>query len=184
MYKHADLSAGLGADTPQVTRVSDCNTHTLSELLARFGLHLKIVEPGTAIPGSYWGDDEAGLILDALYARADTPLHSVLHEACHWITCTPARRATLHTDAADNQDEENATCYLQILLADALPGFGHKRALADMDVWGYSFRLASAKAWFEQDAQQERDWLVKHQLIDDVGLDDVGQPRFQVRSTA
>jgi hypothetical protein len=169
------------AETSQadVLRVCDCNTRSLRELLARFGLRLIIVEPDTAIPGSFWGDDEAGLILDALYARFDTPLHSVLHEACHWVTCTPARRSTLHTDAADNQMEENATCYLQILLADALPGFGMARALADMDAWGYSFRLGSAKAWFERDALSERDWLVKYQLIEEAG-----QIRFQVRNSA
>ncbi len=162
-----------------VLRVCDCNTRSLRELLARFGLRMIIVEPDTAIPGSFWGDDEAGLILNALYARLDTPLHSVLHEACHWITCTPARRAVLHTDAADNQMEENATCYLQILLADVLPGFGRERALADMDAWGYSFRLGSAKAWFEQDAVNERDWLVKYLLIEEAG-----PIRFQVRSSA
>ena len=162
----------------EVMRMADCSTRNLTELLERFGLRVKIVEPGAAIPGSYWGDDEAGLILDALYARADTPLHSILHEACHWITCTPNRRAALHTDAADNQDEENATCYLQILLADALPGFGMARALADMDAWGYSFRLGSAKAWFDSDATLERSWLIRHQLIDEAE-----QICFQVRQT-
>jgi len=163
---------------PEVMRMADCNTRTLRDLLARFGLRLTIVEPFAAIPGSYWGDDEAGLVLDALYARTDTPLHSILHEACHWITCTPARRALMHTDAADNQDEENATCYLQILLAGAVPGFGSARALADMDAWGYSFRLASAKAWFDADAAFERNWLIRHQLIDEFG-----QVRFQVRQS-
>ena len=171
----AQIHAAQSAQ-PDVMRMADCNTRSLAKLLARFGLQLKIIERGTTIPGSYWGDDEAGLILATLYARRDTPMHSILHEACHWITCTPARRAALHTDAADNQDEENATCYLQILLADALPGFGMASALADMDAWGYSFRLGSAKAWFDNDATLERSWLIRHQLIDEAG-----QIRFQVR---
>lgn len=175
----AQILPAVEMSQAEVMRVADCNIQSLGELLARFGLRMIIVEPNMAIPGSFWGDDEAGLILNALYARLDTPLHSVLHEACHWITCTPTRRASLHTDAADNQIEENATCYLQILLADALPGFGAARALADMDAWGYSFRLRSAKAWFEQDAHQERDWLICHQLIETSG-----QARFQVRQSA
>ena len=33
-----------------------------------------------SFPGSYWGDSEAGLRGNALYVRADTPLHSLLHE--------------------------------------------------------------------------------------------------------
>lgn len=138
----------------------------VAKLLARFGLRLELLEDGVEIPGSYWGECEAGLVADALYARPDTPLHSVLHEACHWITCTPERRATVHTDAADTEDEEIATCWLQIVLADDVPGFGRERALVDMDAWGYSFRLGSACAWFVQDAGDARDWLLVHGLID------------------
>ena len=150
----------------KVMRLQELDSELVRELLARFGLSLTLVAPAQVIPGSFWGDDEAGLIGDCLYARADTPLHSIFHEACHWITCTPERRAQVHTDAADNQDEENATCYLQILLARELPEFGQARALQDMDDWGYSFRLGSARKWFEQDAQDERQWLLDRGLID------------------
>jgi hypothetical protein len=150
---------------PAVLRLADVDQHEVRALLARFGLSLVISADSASIPGSYWGNDEAGLIADRLYARADTPLHSILHEACHWITCTPERRAQLHTDAADTQDEENATCYLQILLADELPEFGRTRALTDMDAWGYSFRLGCARAWFTQDAAYERQWLIDRGLI-------------------
>lgn len=152
--------------TPNVMRLADCDAELVRQLLGRFGLTLEIVPAGANIPGSFWGDDEAGLIGTALYARHDTPLHSIFHEACHWITCSPQRRASMHTDAADNQEEENATCYLQILLARELPTFGIARALLDMDAWGYSFRLGSARAWFEQDAAAERQWLVDYGLID------------------
>ena len=154
---------------PDVLRVCDLSLNDIAQLLARFGLQLQRVGKDTEIPGSFWGSDEAGLIASTLYARLDTPIHSVLHEACHWITCTPARRAQMHTDAADTQQEENATCYLQILLADALPGFGSKRALLDMDAWGYSFRLGSAGAWFNGDAAAEREWLIQHRLLDAAG---------------
>jgi hypothetical protein len=37
---------------------------------------------------------------------------------------------------------------------------------ADMDAWGYSFRLGSARAWFERDAEDARDWLIARGLID------------------
>ena len=62
--------------------------------------------------------------------------------------------------------EESAVCYLQILLADQIAGFGRARMLADMDAWGYTFRLGSAQAWFEQDATDARDWLLQNRLID------------------
>jgi hypothetical protein len=35
----------------------------------------------------------------------------------------------------------------------------------DMDAWGYSFRLGSAKAWFEEDAQDAKQWLLNHGII-------------------
>ena len=151
---------------PAVLRLRDIEAPAVAALLGRFGLRLVVLPEAAEIPGSYWGEDEAGLVLDALYARPDTPLHSILHEACHWITCTPERRATVHTDAADTEEEEGATCYLQILLADDIPGFGRERALIDMDAWGYSFRLGSARAWFEQDAEDAQAWLRAHSLID------------------
>jgi hypothetical protein len=166
MTEFSNKPVGEHTTKPAVMRLADVDQHQVRALLARFGLSLVIEADNAAISGSYWGDDEAGLIAERLYARADTPLHSILHEACHWITCTPERRAQLHTDAADTQDEENATCYLQILLADELTDFGRTRALIDMDAWGYSFRLGSARAWFEQDAAYERQWLIDRGLID------------------
>jgi len=60
-------------------------------------------------------------------------------------------------------------CYLQILLADDLPGVGGDRLCRDMDAWGYSFRLGSTKAWFEQDAEDARRWLVQEGLLDGDG---------------
>lgn len=163
-------------ETLPVLRIADIGHEDTTRLLARFGLRLVMLPPEAEIPGSYWGDCEAGLVGDVLYARPDTPLHSVLHEACHWITCTPERRATVHTDAADTEAEETATCWLQIVLADDIPGFGRERALVDMDAWGYSFRLGSAKAWFERDAEDARAWLIEHGLVDTNGI-----PGYRVR---
>lgn len=150
----------------QVLMVAQVDLPQLIELLARFGLHVVMASNDVTIPGSYWGDREAGLIGDQLYLRADTPLQSVLHEACHYICMDSARRASLHRDAGGDHDEENAVCYLQILLADDIAGFGRERMLNDMDTWGYTFRLGSARAWFEQEAQTACQWLLHVGVID------------------
>jgi len=137
----------------------------LRALLAPYGLEVRVVPAGEAIPGSYWGEPEAGLIGDVLFLRPDTPLHSALHEAAHFVCMTPERRATLARDAGGDDAEENAVCYLQILWADRLPGVGRARLMADMDAWGYSFRLGSAARWFEEDAADARDWLAARGLL-------------------
>ncbi len=161
----------------RVLRLQDLSeADALAALLSGYGMELVPVEAGQDIPGSFWGDEEAGLIENCLYARPDTPIHSILHEACHYICMDPERRAALDTDAAGDYDEENAVCYLQTLLADAIPGFGRERSFADMDAWGYSFRLGSARAWFEQDANDARDWLRREGLIDEGD-----RPRFRLR---
>ena len=127
------------------------------------------VAAGEAIPGSFWGDEEAGIIGNTVYARSDTPVHSVLHEACHLIVLPAERRAEVHTDATDSVEEEDAVCYLQIVLADQLTGVGRQRLTSDMDAWGYSFRLGSTQAWFEQDADNARAWLIKRGLLTAAG---------------
>ena len=134
----------------------------VARLLDRFGLMLSLRAPDEEIPGSYWGESEAGLKGETLYARLDTPVHSVLHEASHYICMPPERRAGLYRDAGGDDLEESAVCYLQVLLADELRGVGRERAFADMDAWGYSFRLGSTRAWFERDAEDARAWLRQH----------------------
>jgi hypothetical protein len=138
----------------------------VAALLDRYGLRLALVAPQEVIPGSYWGETEAGLRGDRLYARLDTPVHSVLHEAGHYICMTPERRSGLDRDAGGDDLEESAVCYLQVLLAGELRGVGVERAFADMDAWGYSFRLGSTRAWFESDAEDARRWLRQHGVTD------------------
>ena len=142
----------------------------LALLLDRFGLQLTLVAPGEGIPASYWGHSEAGLKGARLYARLDTPVHSVLHEASHYICMTAERRAGLDRDAGGTDLEESAVCYLQVLFADELPHVGRERLFTDMDAWGYSFRLGSSRAWFAQDAEDARAWLLQHGIIDSSGL--------------
>ncbi|MCC5796624.1 MAG: hypothetical protein JJU48_04790 [Methylophaga sp.] len=138
----------------------------LKELLGNYGIDIVSVDPGQSIPGSFFGEREAGLIGHQLFVRDDTPVHSALHEACHYICMDKHRRSRVDTDAEGDYDEENAVCYLQILLSDKLPSMGSQRMLLDMDRWGYSFRLGSAAAWFKQDAEDARQWLQTQQLID------------------
>ncbi|GAB4167336.1 MAG: hypothetical protein Kow0020_00120 [Wenzhouxiangellaceae bacterium] len=152
---------------PDVVRWADCDRPSVRSLFGAFGLRIVDSPPDEPIPGSFWGDDEAGLIANALYARPDTPLHSILHEGCHWLCMDPERRARLHTNAGGDFEEECAVCYLQIVLADRIRGYSARRCMADMDAWGYSFRLGSAQAWFEHDAEDARRWLVSRGLLPD-----------------
>jgi len=152
-------------DEAAVLRLGDIDARTVATLLAGYDIKLELLPAGADIPGSYWGAPEAGLIGSAVYARPDTPVHSLLHEACHLIVLPPERRAAVHTDATDSIDEENAVCVLQALLGDQLPGVGRHRILDDMDRWGYSFRLGSARAYFEQDADDAFDWLRARDLL-------------------
>lgn len=148
-----------------VVVLGDIERSEIVRLLREHGLKLCRVPPTQPIPGSFWGEPEAGLIENRLYARDDSPLHSILHEACHFICMDSARRASLHTNAGGDYEEENAVCYLQILMADRLHGFGRERCMFDMDSWGYSFRLGSARAWFEHDAEDAREWLLGRGLL-------------------
>jgi len=148
-----------------VLRLADIDATDLCALLGARGLAVEWLTADTDISGSYWGESEAGLVGDRLYVRPDTPVHSALHEACHWLCMDASRRAGLHTDAGGDDIEECAVCYLQILLADCLPGVGRARLLRDMDAWGYSFRLGSAAAWFETDADDARAWLHNRGLL-------------------
>ena len=147
---------------PVVARCGDLAPGALAALLLRCDLELRAVGEGEAIPWSYWGQPEAGLRGREVYVRADTPVHSALHESCHGLCMDEARRQRLVTDAGGDDLEEAAVCYLQFLLAAELPGYGRARLASDMDLWGYSFRLGSALAWFERDAEDARAWLVRH----------------------
>lgn len=157
--------------------VADVPLTSIESLLGRFGLALRVQADGEAITGSFWGDREAGVRGTCVYARRDTPVHSLLHEACHIICMDEGRRTGLDTDAGGDDLEECAVCYLQVMLADYIDGVGRDRLMADMDAWGYSFRLGDTRSWFEQDAEDARKWLIEHGLLT---IED--RPGFRLRA--
>ena len=159
-----------------VLRYGEINKIDFRKLLAKYQLQVIDSKNEKEIPGSFWGDEEAGLIENRLYCRDDTPVHSALHEACHFICMDQQRRQGLHTDAGGGYDEENGVCYLQILLSDQIKEMGQQRMFTDMDEWGYSFRLGSAKKWFEEDAEDALNWLHTFKLVDAQS-----QPNFNLR---
>lgn len=166
----------MAADEAAVLLLSGIDRVGVGVLLARYGLAMQIVAPEEAIPGSYWGEREAGLIGSTIHVRLDTPVHSVLHEAAHFICMSAERRVGLDTDAGGDHAEENGVCYLQIVLAGLLHQVGRARMLRDMDSWGYTFRLGSASQWFHGDADDARAWLIDRGI-----LDAAGRPTFQCR---
>jgi hypothetical protein len=117
-----------------------------------------------------------GVVGHTVFVRPDTPVHSLLHETCHVICMTAERRAALQTDAGGDDLEEAAVCYLQVVLAGQLPGVGRDRLIADMDDWGYSFRLGDTRSWFERDAEDARNWLIDNGLLNAAGL-----PQYRLR---
>lgn len=158
--------------------VADLAAESISELIQNFGLSIELVPDGRSINGSFWGEPEAGVAGDRVHVRGDTPVHSLLHETSHIVCMTAERRRLLKDDAGGNDLEECAACYLQILLADELPGAGKERLMQDMDDWGYSFRLGSTRRWFEEDAEDAQAWLERRGLIQADG-----RPTFRLRQS-
>ena len=146
--------------------VRDVGAASVTRVLARFNIALDVVADDAPIPGSFWGEPEAGIIGQRVFARGDTPLHSILHEAGHVVCMSDDRRAVLERDAGGNDLEESAVCFLQVLLAGFIDGLGRSRVMRDMDAWGYSFRLGDTEAWFARDADDARAFLRRHGLID------------------
>ena len=160
-----------------VITVGDTGHEVLAALLGRFGLSLVVQQESEDITGSYWGDSEAGVLGRSVFVRPDTPVHSFLHESCHVICMDSLRRDGLDRDAGGDDLEESAVCFLQVVLADYIDGVGRDRLMADMDSWGYSFRLGNTRNWFENDAGDAREFLVNHGLVGSSG-----KPTFLLRS--
>ena len=157
-------------------RLKNIQSESIRPLFDRYQLKLEEVGIDDEIPHSFWGAPEAGRLQSTLYARDDTPLHSLLHETCHFICMPASTRSLQEIDAGGSALEENACCYLQILLSDYIPGFNQAIHLHDMDTWGYSFRLGSSRRWFNTDSDDAREWLIQHNIIHSNN-----QPTWQLR---
>ena len=153
----------------QVLTVADVVLQDLIFLLGEYGLELVVEDDSAPITGTFWGEPEAGIVKQTIYVHRDTPIHSLLHESCHVICMTAIRREGLDCDAGGDDLEEAAVCYLQIVLADRIHAVGRDRLMLDMDAWGYSFRLGSAREWFHHDAEDAREFLVNHGLLTSTG---------------
>jgi hypothetical protein len=80
--------------------------HTVAGLAERTGIDPWFLERVREIVAA-----EAGLAGRTLYARLDTPLHSVLHEFSHYVCMTPERRTGLDRDAGgDDAEERRLAC--------------------------------------------------------------------------
>ena len=155
---------------------ADVPVDVIEALLGRYDLKLAVLPPGSEITGSFWGEPEAGIIGKTVYVRNDTPIHSFLHETCHVVCMSLERRSGLDRDAGGDDLEESAVCYLQLVLAGCIEEIGQQRLIADMDAWGYSFRLGSTLEWFLNDAADAREFLLDHKLIEHSGA-----PTYRLR---
>lgn len=163
-------AATLPGAPAEVVRVGELEPGSLEKLLDPWGIEVAWVADAEEIPSSYFGDCEAGIRGSTVFVRRDTPVHSALHEAFHLVCAGGERRATINGDAGDGDFiEEIAVCYLQLLVADQLAGFDFARACADMDAWGYTFRVGSALEWFRTDAEDAIEWLARRGLLDAEG---------------
>lgn len=149
--------------------VDDLPFKIFAKLGDRFGIQIKRQASGTKIEGTFWGEPEAGIVGKCVYVRGDTPVHSLLHELCHIVCMTPERRQSLNADAASDDNEEAAVCYLQVSLANNVAEIGQARIMCDMDAWGYSFPEGNTQSWYEA-ATDARGWLLEKGLLDTQGL--------------
>ena len=130
----------------------DIGFDDVAALLARYGLAARARRRRRADPRQLLGRTRSRPDRPRVHARDDTPVHSLLHEAAHLIVLPPerARRAyRRHRFGRGRRRRLRAA-----VAARRRPARRRPRALmADMDAWGYTFRLGSARAYFERDAE-------------------------------
>ena len=170
------MSMSIPVNDISVLCCADINADAIGLLVSRYSVAVESVAPGSPITGSFWGEPEAGIVGQRIFVRPETPVHSLLHELCHIICMTPKRRESLNGNAGADDLEESAVCYLQVILADYLPGVGRQRLMQDMDTWGYSFRRGTTERWFEEDADDACAWLQEEGV-----LLATGEPVFGLR---
>jgi hypothetical protein len=158
-------------------RLKQLTSQAIAPILARYQLQLSLVPDDKDIPYSFWGAPEAGRRHSVLYVRGDTPIHSILHEASHFVCMCESQRKKDAINVGGTAAEENATCYLQIILADCVDNIDRYQLMHDMDRWGYSFRLGSTARWFSADSEDAREWLLEKMIINQQN-----QPTWKLRA--
>jgi len=88
----------------------------LEVMLDRYGLAFVLAAPEEVIPGSYWGEREAGLMGSRSSPGSTRRCIRCCTGRAISSACRPSGRAGLDTDAGGDDAEENAVCYLQILI--------------------------------------------------------------------
>ena len=61
--------------SPNVITCAELPAKALQQLLRAYDLEVIEVSETDTLPGSFWGDPEAGLIGNRLYVRPATPVH-------------------------------------------------------------------------------------------------------------
>src|SRR5690625_8003398 len=91
-----------------VLRLDELPPGAAENLLQRYGLNLQTVAEGQPIPGTFWGEPEAGIIGGTVAARPDTAGQSLPHEAGHPPARTPVRRPHIPTGPRRDQPNHHA----------------------------------------------------------------------------
>ncbi len=113
-----------------VLRLASIDLDDARALLARYGLALECVADGAAIPGSYWGEPEAGADRhDGVRARRHAGAFAAARSRAPDRAAARKARDDPHRRHPIRSAEEDATCYCRSLLGDALPGVGRERML-------------------------------------------------------
>ena len=159
--------------------LKNTSPEALRQVLDKYQLGLTMVAPGSSIPHSFWGAPEAGRQHTELFAREDTPVHSIFHESAHYVCMTDAQRHSPSINAGGSALIEDACCFLQILWSECLIGFNRHIHLHDMNQWGYNFRLGSSTRWFYADSDDARAWLVQENIITERN-----EPTWEMRQSA
>lgn len=134
-------------------------------LFVCFDLWFECVVDGELIFGSFWGDEEVGIIGIIVYVCGDMLVYLLLYEVCYLIVLLLECCVVVYIDVIDLIEEEDVICYLQIVLVDVFLGVGCDWLMVDMDVWGYLFWFGLICVWFEQDVENVCQFLFDWQFL-------------------
>ncbi len=163
--------------TNTVTRFSDSDRHSLALLLNRYGLVPELVGFKNGNPGFILGGRGSRGWWETNSCCVKTP------------RCIPCCMRPVTTFAWTKRGALAWIPMQAAIMTKRMPSAIFKyywpmncrdlaveQMLSDMDAWGYTFRLGSARAWFEEDAGDARAWLLSAGIISASG-----KPTFKIR---